>query len=1238
MKGNRFVKRIFACMLAAALLATSVPVYAGTPETVDVSFVLDMDSEQEAGQTETEPVEENTKRETAGIENIAKEGEAVSENEVEPEKLPGDGKCTEDSFFGYRLNFISEEENRRQIEELKKSGLEVIDLDDLDRNDIDADGSIVYDAVPSVTQTYAAKYDPRPAGMVTSVKNQGKWGLCWDYATISTCESVLMKMGLANKNIDLSELHLAYSMYKLNNTENQPDFVSFCKNGYKTINIYDVMQQGYGPVYEAMVPWKEPDNTMQLSDAVLNEHICDLRKCYLTRVNDTQEKINNVKYMVSTYGAANMSVYMGWGPGSGFKAAGSATADNSLYCATSKGGTNHALSVVGWDDNYPATNFQTTAPGNGAWLLKNSYGTDDFFYGTGYVWVSYYDKSIQSSVIITPVFARRDSIPKDFSVSVKGTDPVWANGKIGVTLEAVTDPVSADVLLEWNESGESTSERRYFYVPELVYSEKEGTEYRDVKCKLVGDNFYFGSELRYDTVRTARVEVKPLPVIKLPDEEINIKVGEKVVITPNVCGNIPDNYIKKFTGVNASQDLAAAYAQSEGESLKITGYKVGTETITIKDRAKFAKEATLTVHVTKPHITLPEKAITLNVGESYTIDPVIDLPSSGSSVDYTFTSSNDSVAHVDENRVLYADKTGTATITIVDEKGYADPVSLTVKVIYGNKKLTTELEDEITLSMNKGETKKYPLGDVKLENAAGKVTSLSDLKQNISYSVTPSNGYVKVVNNELVIDTSGSSKETVGESGITNKTYTVQISYQGEYSDGQKLTTMTKLDLTLLYPLIQSSYDGKTVTAMEGSWFMIGAHLPDGKGLTHSGEIVYESSDPETARVDEWGTVFIDADKQATVTFWHKDYPERKLKVTVVGLYRYKEIFVDYDSIEATVDGAVSYELNPRLSEEIPVNNVGMVFLENDDEDALYAKDGIVYYKPHTGMKKTVSAKLRLVYMGNYSNARFIYKEIPISITASDTLYEAYNKAAPDPSPTPDPDDPNAPVICRHANAVEYLSAAATEFSDGAYTKYCPDCNTILEGRTIPRVDMNLHLQETYTYTGSQIKPEIHLKDVNGREIARENYTVSYGKNVSGTGWVSVFLQGDYAGSFWHSFTIYRPVYNNNSSNSYQGTSDVKRNTTVKLSKPSVTVKKSGEKIKVTWKKKLKVTGLQIQCSSSKKFAAKKTKTYKVRYNKKSKQFKTVKEGKKCYVRVRAYKKINGRTYYSKWTKVRTVR
>ena len=75
----------------------------------------------------------------------------------------------------------------------------------------------------------------------------------------------------------------------------------------------------------------------------------------------------------------------------------------------------HGVCIVGWDDNYPATNFQQEAPGNGAWIVKNSWGStkdaaeDDLgnkvgskAYGfqengeyTGCFYLSYYDKSIQ---------------------------------------------------------------------------------------------------------------------------------------------------------------------------------------------------------------------------------------------------------------------------------------------------------------------------------------------------------------------------------------------------------------------------------------------------------------------------------------------------------------------------------------------------------------------------------------------------------------------------------------------------------------------------------------------------------------------------------------------------------------------------------------------------------------------------------------------------------------------------
>ena len=154
-----------------------------------------------------------------------------------------------------------------------------------------------------------------------------------------------------------------------------------------------------------------------------------------------------------------------------------------------------------------------------------------------------------------------------------------------------------------------------------------------------------------------------------------------------------------------------------------------------------------------------------------------------------------------------------------------------------------------------------------------------------------------------------------------------------------------------------------------------------------------------------------------------------------------------------------------------------------------------------------------------------------------------------------------------------------------------------------------------FSYNGKVQRPKITVK-VDGKKIDESEYDITYTSGCKNVGKhkVTVTLKGKYTGKATATYIINPKA--------------------VSLSK---TVKDT-KGFKAKWKKQTKeVTGYQIQYSTDKKFK-KNLKTVVISKNKTTSKLIKAKSGKKYYVRIRTYKKVNGKKYYSSWSKTKTIK
>lgn len=254
-------------------------------------------------------------------------------------------------------------------------------------------------------QDFPAKFDLREYGLVTSVKDQNPYGTCWTFGTIGSIESNALMMGYGE--YDLSEYQMGY--FATHIPEVQDSMIQgegfdaakgWLDNGGNCYYSIAGLMKGYGPALEETYPYKNVKKKLADEDATAN-NVFRTAGMVLAAANDTAA----IKELITRNGAMYISVAAAsWDDKNYFN---QKTFAAYLPEWTSKiTGTDHAVTVVGWDDNYSKENFATTPEGDGAWIVKNSWGPD--WGDDGYFYLSYYDAAIDgdhewASFMVSPL-------------------------------------------------------------------------------------------------------------------------------------------------------------------------------------------------------------------------------------------------------------------------------------------------------------------------------------------------------------------------------------------------------------------------------------------------------------------------------------------------------------------------------------------------------------------------------------------------------------------------------------------------------------------------------------------------------------------------------------------------------------------------------------------------------------------------------------------------------------------
>ena len=543
-----------------------------------------------------------------------------------------------------------------------------------------------YSADLTAGSSYPAKYDPRDYGMVSEVRSQ-VGNLCWLYGTVSAMESNLIKRGLADNTIDLSELQILWFMYHKNEDplgnysddveDTTMEFRDILLEGGQAWEAVDAVSNWTGPILDSEASldgvatnreYADKINSITLDPSLAAKNYWHFKGSRSTwyDIGETEE----IKGLISEYGGV-AAAYYDYGR---YYYCGAENTDANYYAGEEKRkGSNHVIEIVGWDDNYDRNNYkgvyQDIPEHNGAWLVKENskHNADKLgsnfggYRTTGYMWLSY-------EYPITDIYAL-DFANKNEHENIYCYDGNTYVADGGSTGSAIERNVFMNIF-----KANAYEEKAVEKVDAIMVSIGRGNEYEcTVYVNPVIRNGKLVSYTGKSGTVTGKTEQSGYYTIELP-EPAYVTQGD----TFAVC--VKTNINRGIGLITSKQNPGECYVGTSLEDLhdsatdsKIIPYG-GAAVPRVRGLTNKAEGITLSTS-----IVADQDGLSLTAGEKTSVSAQV-YPESTTHRSYGCLSSNDSVATVTQDGQVTAVGAGSCSITITSYDGQSSTtIPVTVK-------------------------------------------------------------------------------------------------------------------------------------------------------------------------------------------------------------------------------------------------------------------------------------------------------------------------------------------------------------------------------------------------------------------------------------------------------------------------------------------------------------------------------------------------------------------------------